>query len=111
MPLQEWSENIWVVRLQDEPAFSDEVLPLIDRMEGSPPAQGIVIDFSDVTQINSSNLSQLLRVRKASVDADTGLYLVSPQDAVWSVFLMTGLDKVFQFSQDTATALTHLQID
>ena len=110
MPTERWSEQIWIVRLQNEPAFSDEVHPLLQRIgrDDTPPA--IVIDLAEVTRINSSNLSQLLKLRKSASDHNVQLRVTSPTNAVWSVFLMTGLDKVFQFTRDTATALAELQI-
>lgn len=110
-PTERWSDEIWIVRLQNEPLFSDEVHPLLQRLgrDDAPPA--LIIDLSEVTQINSSNLSQLLKLRKAATDHHVALRYTSPTNAVWSVFLMTGLDKVFPFSQDTATALADLQLE
>lgn len=110
MPIQEWSDQIWVVQLGDEPAFSDELRPLIDGLLSRETTPSIVIDLADVTQINSSNLSQLLRLRKVMTENDASLRLASPIDAVWSVFIMTGLDKVFHFAENTSTALAELQI-
>lgn len=110
MPTERWSDDIWIVRLQNEPGFSDDIHPLLQRLsrDDAPPA--LVIDLSEVTSINSSNLSQLLKLRKTASDHSVTLRMTSPSDAVWSVFLMTGLDKVFPFTQDTATALTELQL-
>ncbi|MEM1356032.1 MAG: STAS domain-containing protein [Planctomycetota bacterium] len=110
MPIQEWSDQIWVVRLLDEPAFSDELRPLIDRTQTLSDVPSLVIDLAEVTQINSSNLSQLLRLRKAVADRDTQMKIAGPTNAVWSVFMMTGLDKVFSFTPDTSTALAELQL-
>lgn len=110
MPIQEWSDQIWVARLMDEPGFSDELRPLADTLQARDELPGLVVDLSDVTQINSSNLSQLLRLRKLMVERDAPLRLAGPSDAVWSIFIMTGLDKVFHFTEDTATALTQLQL-
>lgn len=110
MPIERWSEDIWIVRLQNEPGFSDDVLPLLQRIELDDAPHGLVFDFSEVTQINSSNLSQLLKLRKTAADHKVQLRLTSLSDAVWSVFLMTGLEKVFPFAQDSATALAELQI-
>lgn len=110
MPVEEWSDRIWVARLTDEPGFSDELRPLTDTLQSQENPPGLVVDLSDVTQINSSNLSQLLRLRKLMVERDTQLRLAGPSDAVWSIFIMTGLDKVFHFAEDTATALTELQL-
>lgn len=110
MPTERWSDQIWIVRLQNEPAFSDELHPLLARLGRDDAAPAIIIDLSEVTRINSSNLSQLLKLRKAATDHNVEVRLTSPSDAVWSVFLMTGLDKLFPFTQDTATALAELQI-
>ena len=111
MPTERWSDDIWIVRLQNEPVFSDDIHPLLQRLgrDDAPPA--LVVDLSDVTSINSSNLSQLLKLRKAATDHNVELRMTSPSNAVWSVFLMTGLDKVFPFTQGTATALAALQIN
>lgn len=111
MPTERWSDDIWIVRLQNEPVFSDDVHPLLQRLgrDDAPPA--LVVDLSDVTSINSSNLSQLLKLRKAATDHNVALRMTSPSNAVWSVFLMTGLDKVFPFTHDTSTALAELQIN
>ncbi|MFN3167094.1 MAG: STAS domain-containing protein [Phycisphaeraceae bacterium] len=110
-PTERWSDDIWIVRLQNEPAFSDELHPLLQRIGRDDVPPSIVIDLAEVTRINSSNLSQLLKLRKSATDHNVQLRVTSPSNAVWSVFLMTGLDKVFQFTQDTATALAELQLD
>jgi anti-anti-sigma factor len=109
-PTERWSDDIWIVRLQNEPAFSDEVHPLLQRIGRDEVPPAVVVDLAEVTRINSSNLSQLLKLRKSATDHNIQLRVTSPSNAVWSVFLMTGLDKVFQFTQDTATALAELQL-
>ena len=39
MPTERWSDDIWIVRLQNEPAFSDDVHPLLQRLgrDDAPP--------------------------------------------------------------------------
>ncbi|MEM6459924.1 MAG: STAS domain-containing protein [Planctomycetota bacterium] len=110
MPLQKWSDEIWVSQLADDPAFSEDFETLIPRYTKAEPRPHLVIDLSGVRILNSSNLSQILRVRKLAADAGRGLRIAGPNDAVWSVFLTTGLDKVFGFSEDTTTALAQLQL-
>jgi len=111
MPIQHWSDRIWVVRLLNEPTFSEDLTALKDQVIvlGSPP--DIVIDLSNVEHLNSSNLAQLLKVRKMAIDRDMRLRLAAPVDGVWAVFLTTGLDKVFEFAQDVTSALAGLQMD
>ena len=110
MPVQKWSDSIWVVNLAGDPGFTEDVDSLVRQMEdGRVP--DLVLDFAGVDHINSMNLSQLLRLRKRMIDADARLRLAAPPDPVWALFLTTGLDKVFQFAPDTPTALAKLQIE
>lgn len=111
MPIQEWSDRIWVVQLSSDPSFSEDLLNLIERIQHAPKVPDLVLDLSGVTRINSSNLSQMLRVRKLAIEQSTKLRLAGPPDSIWAVFLTTGLDKVFEFSTDVSTALAGLQMN
>lgn len=111
MPIQHWSDKIWVVKLSDEPAFSEDLSWLRSELGKTRPTPDIVVDLANVRQINSSNLSHILQVRKMVVDGDARLRLAAPQNAVWAVFLTTGLDKVFEFRSDVTTALASLQLE
>lgn len=110
MPIQQWSEGILLADLADEPQFSEEMQAVIDRLGGYPPPN-VVLNFGQVSHINSTNISQLLRVRQRLVDADRHLRLCSVPDSVWGVLLTTGLDKVFELSPDVSAALASLQLD
>ena len=85
-------------------------MSLRERVGQADPTPDMVLDFSEVNHLNSSNLSQLLRVRKLAVDRGVRLLLVAPPDSVWAVFLTTGLDKLFEFVVDVSTALAGLQV-
>ena len=61
--------------------------------------------------MNSSHLAQLLRLRKRLIELDRKLMLCCVNDHLWSVMLVTGLDKLFTFAPDTMTALAGLQVD
>ncbi|HZW11350.1 MAG TPA: STAS domain-containing protein [Phycisphaerales bacterium] len=108
----DWSDNIIVTELADEPSLSEELNILIDRLTsavGKPPS--VVLNFANVTYLSSSNLAQLLKLRKVLADAGSALRLCSVSDEVWSVMMVTGLDKVFQFAPDPLTALAGLQLE
>ena len=111
MPIQPWSERIWVVRLADEPALSEDLIAAHDQAARVDPMPQLVIDFSAVRQVNSSNLSQLLKLRKATIDRGSRLKLAAMTDSAWVAFLTTGLDKVFEFAEDVPSALASIQID
>jgi anti-anti-sigma factor len=107
----EWSESIAIAELQDEPAFSEEVNSVIDRCKGDGPIPHVVLNMSGVTYLNSSNIAQLLKLRQVLSRAGRRLKLCSVNDQVWSVMLVTGLDKVFLFAPDPMTALAGLQLE
>jgi anti-anti-sigma factor len=108
MPIEKWSDQIRVVHLADDPQFSDDLDALWQQMEQH--RTNAVLDFSAVHFVNSSNISQLLKLRKQVVTADLKLLLCGMPTQVWSTFLVTGLDKIFDFSDNVPTALATLQI-
>lgn len=108
----DWSDKIVLANLTDEPALSDELSSIAERLtsqEGAPTPH-VVLDFSGVTYVNSSNIAQLLKLRKLLGEAGRQLRICGLNDEVWSVLLVTGLDRVFKFEPDTLTALAGLQM-
>ena len=108
MAIQEWSDDIVVVELADDPQFTDELTGVTDLVERK--ARHVVLNFGVVGFINSSNVAKLLRLRKAINIQGRKLILCEVNTQVWGVFLVTGLDKIFDFTNDTATALATLQL-
>jgi len=108
MAIQDWSENIIMANLADDPAFTDELKILTERSVREP--KDIVLNLSVVKYLNSSNISRLLKLRKVLVDAKHRLCLCDIPTQVWGVFLLTGLDSLFDVAEDTASALAMLQM-
>ncbi|MCL4222626.1 MAG: STAS domain-containing protein [Phycisphaerales bacterium] len=108
----DWSDKIVLANLSDEPALSDELSSIAERLTSQEGAATphVVLDFSGVTYINSSNIAQLLKLRKLLGEAGRQLRICGLNDEVWSVLLVTGLDRVFKFEPDTLTALAGLQM-
>src|SRR5262249_19768169 len=95
----EWSEDIAIAELTDEPMLSEELNGLIDRIkEPTGPVPHVVLNLGGVTYLNSSNIAQLLKLRMTLSRHGRRLKLCSVSDEVWSVMLVTGLDKVFLFA-------------
>ena len=84
MPLQEWSESTLIAEMNDEPSFSDDFDALISRLEsagnGTPD---VIVNMLAVSRLNSSNLSQLLRLRKTLMSCDRLLRICSVDAASW----------------------------
>lgn len=108
-----WSEDIVICDLRDEPELSEELTDLYNRLVGvkAPTAPSVVLNLAGVTYLNSSNIAQMLRIRRRLMECERAMKLCAVADTVWSIMLLTGLDKVFQFTQDTATAIAGLQIE
>ncbi|MEI7658670.1 MAG: STAS domain-containing protein [Phycisphaerae bacterium] len=107
-----WSDDITVCELADEPALSEELSGLASLIEQAPErAAHVVLDFSQVSYVNSSNLGQLLSLRKALDAHKRTVVLGAVSEQVMSVLRITGLQRVFRFAPDTLTALAMLQLD
>lgn len=113
MGLNDWSERIVIAELADEPAFSEDMDALWDRLENMPETHtpDVVLDMRRVRYLNSSNIAQLLRLRKKLAHAGKRLRVCSVGTQVWSVILTTGIDSLFSFNDDVATSLASLQIE
>jgi len=134
MPI-DWSEGIILAALSGEPELSEELSAIFDRVRSHPGAAGadegqkgkggggggrdnqdagpphVVLNFEGVAYLNSSHIAALLRLRKKLLESDRALVLCSLSDELWTMILLTGLDKVFQFAPDTMTALARVQLD
>lgn len=110
MPISQWSEDILVADLQDEPALSDEINALTERVQNDHSASGVVLNFQGVSYVNSSNLAQMLRLRKELSGQGGILRLCALNEQIWSVMLVSGLDRIFKFDPDTASSLAAIQL-
>ncbi len=108
MATQDWSDDIVLVDLADDPELSEELNAVTDRMEKD--SRDVVVNFSNVKFLNSSNISRLLKLRKVLLDNGKRLRLCGIAIQVWGVFLLTGLDSLFDVNEDTASALASLQM-
>ncbi|HED54428.1 MAG TPA: anti-sigma factor antagonist [Phycisphaerales bacterium] len=110
--LTDWSDDIVVVELAEDPQLSDELSAIIERVASSETAHvpHVVLNMALIGYIKSSNLAQLLRLRKLVGEVGRELILCSVDDRVWSVMSVTGLDKLFQVAPDPMTALAGIQL-
>ncbi len=109
MAIQDWSDDIVVADLADDPQFTDEVSALVDKLEKEP--KSVVLNFGAVGFVNSSNIAKLLRLRKTMLLNERKLVLCDVNTQVWGVMQVTGLDKIFEYTNDVATALAKLQLN
>ena len=110
MTNQQWSDQILVVEMGDDPQFTDKLNNLTERLERNPSLD-VVLDMREVNQIYSSNISQLLRVRAAVIANKRRLFLAATRTQVWGVLQEISLDKKFDVADDVASALTSLEMN
>jgi anti-anti-sigma factor len=108
MPVEKWSDRVVVVHLADDPQLTDD-LQSVEQTVAQAPLD-VVLDFGTVHYVNSSNIAKLLKLRKQMAGAERRLVLCNLTTQVWSALLITGLDKVFHFSDSVTTALATLEI-
>lgn len=111
MSIEDWSDDITILELSDEPAFSEDMAALMQRLdEQGDMVPDVIINLSGVSYLNSSNIAQMLRLRKRLNTAGRNMRICAVDDQVWGVLMITGLDKIFDFTDDVTTALASLQL-
>lgn len=112
MSVNEWSDEIHIAELQDDPSFSEDMVTLTRRYgeERLPKAPHVILNMRQLHFLNSSNISQLLRLRKAALARGAQVRICSVSDRIWGVLLATDLDRLFDFSEDVTTALAAVQV-
>ena len=109
MSIESWSDQILVVELQNDPAFTDDMTATIDQVAERKDVS-VVLNLSGIGYLNSSNIAKLLKLRKSLISNAQRLILCGIDTNVWGLFLVTGLEKVFEFADDLPTALATVQI-
>ncbi|MFQ5415261.1 MAG: STAS domain-containing protein [Phycisphaerae bacterium] len=109
MTIESWSENILVVELQSDPAFTDDLNALLDQIAEKTDTD-VILSFSGVDYLNSSNIAKLLKLRKCLLNNGRRVVLCGINTNVWGVFMVTGLEKVLEFADNVATALASVQL-
>ena len=109
MGIQNWSEEIILVDLPQEPEIGDELNSVTEMVRDRGDCE-VVIDFSEVDIVTSSSLSKLLKLRKLMTDCGHRLVFCSVAPATKGIFTVTGLDGIFEIADDKFVALASLQM-
>ncbi len=110
MAVQQWSESVILGELGDDPQFTDDLAAILDQCSRDT-RQDVLLNLGGVTYLNSSNIAQLLKLRKlVTLTNQRKLKLAAVSTQVWGVFLVTGLDRIFDFVDDVPSGLAALQL-
>lgn len=109
MGIQNWSENIILVDLPQEPQMRDELKTVTEIVRDRGDCD-VALDFSSVDIVTSSSLSALLKLRKLLTDCGHRFVFCNVAAATKGIFTVTGLDGIFDFADDKFVALASLQL-
>lgn len=109
MGIQNWSENIILVNLAEEPYLGEELQTTL-QMVAEKADCDVVVDFAAVSMITSSSLAKLLKLRKTLNENRRKLVFCGVKPQTKGIFKLTGLDSVFTFVNDQFMALAGLQM-
>jgi anti-anti-sigma regulatory factor len=109
MEIQNLPENVILVKLPgSETKISDELKELNERISQKCD-RGVVLDFSYVDIVNSSNISNLLLLRGFLEDHGRRLILYNVQPITKCIFVVAGLSELFVFIDDKEDVVRALQ--
>ncbi len=109
MAIDQWSDEVRVARLGDDPQLADDLEQLLRQAKERP--SHAVLDFSQVSFLSSSNIADLLRLRQEMDKHNSRLLLAAVPAAVWSTVKVTGVDKLFDTQPNLPIALAAVQLD
>jgi len=109
MGIQNFSEDVLFVDLPlREPQIGDE-LKNLNEIVSTRSECDVVIDFSKVEIVTSSDISNLLTLRALLREHKRQLILCSVSTLTKGIFTVAGLDAVFEFADDKHAALAAIQ--
>ena len=68
----------------------------------------VVINFSDITYLNSSGLRELIQLFKVLKEKDKALIFSNVSDDIYKIFVHTNLNRLFTIVSDDEEARTKL---
>ncbi|MFH1746513.1 MAG: STAS domain-containing protein [Planctomycetota bacterium] len=111
MAFEQWSETVLLAELGDDPQFTDDMNAVIEQCAENTRLD-VLLNFGNVNYLNSSNIAKLLKLRKVvTVSNQRKLKMCGINTQVWGVFLVTGLDHIFDFVDDVPSGLATLQME
>ncbi|MCA3005057.1 MAG: STAS domain-containing protein [Phycisphaerales bacterium] len=107
----DWNAKVVVHRLGDGAALTPDLVAALERLSNPETARPLVLDFSDVSYMASSHLAEVLRIRKRATERRTGLVLCGLSEHIWSVMLLTGLDRILRTAPGPEAAQQMLLVE
>ena len=103
MAVEKWSDDVRVAHLGDDPQFADDLEQLNALAEGG--GFDAVLDFANVSFIGSSNIAEMLRLKKTLGGKDRRVICAGMDPAIRSTLQVTGVDQMFVHVDNVPMAL------
>ena len=110
MSIEQWSDDIVLVNLAKEPELGEDLQTTASLVTDNPDCH-VAVDFSEVQILTSSSIAKMLKLRKIVRDNGRKLVLSSVSRRTKEIFVVTGIDSVFEFADDKTFALATLQLN
>jgi anti-anti-sigma factor len=108
MGIDHSSQGILTVDLLPEPDMANE-LEKAAKIAREEADCDMIVDFSNVDIITSSNIAKILKLKKLLDGFGHRLVLCGLISATKQIFKLAGLDQVLEFADDKSAALTTIQ--
>ncbi len=108
MSIQRWSEDVILVDLPGEREEHDELQTVMSMLRAGDDCD-VVIDFSHVDAVSSTCLADLLALQGLVDEGGHKVTLCSAAPGIKGLLTIARLDDLFEFAEDTFTALASLQ--
>ncbi len=109
MGIKNLSEDVLLVELPSKsPKIANE-LKAVNEAVSKKGNCDVIIDFSGVEIVNSSNISNLLILHNLQQNSGCRLILCNVATVTKCIFVVAGLNEVFEFVDDQSKALVTVQ--
>ncbi len=105
MGIKNLAEEVILVELPSEGARRSDELKAVNEVVSNKNDSDVVMDFSRVEIMNSWDISNLLILQNLLGEAGHKLVLCSVSTLTKCIFVVAGLNEVFNFAENRAAAL------
>lgn len=108
MGIQNFSEDILLITLPEQPQYGDEI-DIVNKMLSDSVDLDVMVDFSKVDILTSESICGLMILSKLLQGAERKLVLYNLPPSIKQIFERTGLVTVFDLANDELDARQHIQ--
>lgn len=109
MGIKNLSKDVLLVELPSKSHRIANELKAVNEAVSKKGDCDVIIDFSRVEIINSANISNLLILHNMQQGTGRRLILCNVATVTKCIFVVAGLNEVFNFSDDTASAMATVE--